>query len=411
MTAAVSLAGLMSEEGRRNPFRYYAWLHERGEAVPVLPGERHAAVVHSHETVSRVLRDPDFRVLDAAFLDRSGTRWRDHLAIRTLQNSIFFAHPAKHALLRRVFGQVLTPRRVSALEPVVSRITDRLTDRLAGLAAGGTPVDFMAEFAVPLPGGVIGELFGVPELDQAWFPPRVRLFDAVLELGRRPLRQVLAANAAADELISYFARLLAERRKNPGSDLVSAVAALADGGQGQFTEAELLANLVIVFNAGFRTTSNLLGNGLALLLRQPDLLAALRADPSLAPAYAEEMLRCEPTLHFVERYAAADTEIAGVDVAAGQRVLVLMGAANRDPRWFAEPDRFDPSRHNSVTHLAFGAGAHHCFGGALARLEALTAFRRLLATFPQLTLAAPPPPRYSLSLRGYDQLLVQSAAG
>lgn len=412
MAATVSLAGLVSTEGRQDPFRYYAWLHERGEVARLERGEHHAAVVYGYRAVNQVLRDPNFRVLDAAFLDCSNTQWRNHLSIRTLQSSIFFARPALHVPLRQVFGQVLTPRRVSALEPMVVRITDRLTDELGRLAAGGTPVDFMAQFAVPLPGGVISELFGIPEHDQAWFPERVRLFDAVLELGLRPIRQVRAADAAAEDLISYFKQLLTERRKHPGDDLVTAAAAaLGGGGQGQFSEEELLANLVIVFNAGFRTTANLLGNGLVLLLGQPDLLAALRADPPLAPAYVEEMLRCEPIVHFAVRYAVAGTEIAGVEVAAGQTVLILMGAANHDPRWFAHPDRFDPSRPNSATHLAFSAGPHHCFGGALARLEAATALGRLLAAFPRLSLAAPPPPRYNLMLRGYDHLLVHAERG
>ena len=412
MTATVSLAGLVSADGRQDPFRYYAWLHEQGEVARLARGEQHAAVVFGYRAANQVLRDPNFRVLDAAFLDGSGTQWRNHLSIRTLQSSIFFAPPAAHALLRQVFGQALTPRRVSAIEPVIVRITDRLTDELARLAIDGAPVDFMARFAVPLPGGVIGELFGIPEHDQPWFPERVRLFDAVLELGLRPMRQVLAADAAAEELISYFRQLLAERRKHPGDDLVTAAAAaLADSGHGQFSEEELLANLVIVFNAGFRTTANLLGNGLVLLLGQPDLLAALRADPSLAPAYVEEMLRCEPIVHFAVRYAEADTQIHEVEVAAGQTVLILTGAANRDPRCFAHPERFDPGRHNSATHLAFSAGPHHCFGGALARLEAATALGRLLAAFPRLSLAAPPPPRRNLMLRGYDHLLVCAGRG
>lgn len=408
MAATVSLAGLVSAEGRQDPFRYYAWLHEQGEVARLRRGERHAAVVYGYRAANQVLRDPNFRVLDAAFLDCSSTQWRNHLSIRTLQSSIFFARPAAHALLRQVFGQVLTPRRVGALEPLVARITDRFTDELTRLTTGGTPVDFMAQYAVPLPGAVIGELFGVPEHDQAWLPERVRDFDAVLELGLRPIRQVRAADTAAQELISYFEQLLAERRKHPGDDLVTGAAALVDSGRGQFTEEELLANLVIVFNAGFRTTSNLLGNGLVLLLGQPDLLAALRADLSLAPAYVEEMLRYEPVVHFAVRYAEADTEIADAPVAAGQTVLILMGAANRDPRWFAHPDRFDPSRHNNATHLAFSAGPHHCFGGPLARLEAATALGRLLAAFPRLSLAAPPPPRYNLMLRGYDHLLLHA---
>jgi cytochrome P450 len=401
MDAAVSLSGLLSENGRRDPYAFYARLHELGAAIPLGPADRHAAIVCGYEAVDRVLCDPGFRVPDAEYRDRNETWWRDHPVVRTLLTAFPNVNGPGHARVRRLFGKAFTARRLAALEPYIIQSTDRWLGRLAELGADGRPADFMAAFAVPLPIDVIGELLGVPEPDRAWFPARVADFDAVLELGQRPLHEVKAANTAADELSAYFADLLASRRAAPRDDLISDLVRLND--PGQLSESELLASLVIMFNAGFRATSRFFGNGAALLIEHPDALAALRADPSLAPAYVEEILRYEPPLHFAVRYAARDTEVAGVPVAAGQSVLVLTGAANRDPRRFPDPDTFDPTRGNNH-HLTFSAGPHFCLGAALGRLEGRLALPRLVGRFPDMTLANEPGERRKLMLRGFEEL-------
>ncbi|KWV33155.1 cytochrome P450 [Micromonospora rifamycinica] len=409
MGFSVSLDELLGDEVRRDPYPYYARLHELGEAAALPPTAPYAAVVHGYDAAHRVLRDPVFRVLDADHLDRSGLRWRDHPVIRTLQASMFNAPPDEHARLRQLFGQALTARRVAALEPAILRIADGLLDGLAEAGADGRPVDFMAAFALPLPSAVVGELLGVPQRDRDWFPSRVRAFDAVLEIGPRSFREIRAANAAAEELTGYFAALVAARRAEPRDDLVSALVRIRDEQPDQLTEAELSANLIVMYNAGFRTTANLFGNGLALLTARPAALAALRADPSLAPAYVEEILRYEPPVHFAVRYAAEDTEIAGVTVAKGRSVLVLTGAANRDPRRFTAPDSFDPSRRDN-RHLAFSGGPHYCLGAALGRAEGRLVLPRLLDRFPGLTLAEAPGERRELMLRGHDRLPVHVVA-
>ena len=200
---------------------------------------------------------------------------------------------------------------------------------------------------------------------------------------------------------------MASRRADRREDLISDLVQL--DGQDQLTEPELLASLIVMFNAGFRTTANMFGNGLALLIEHPEVLAALRADPSLAPSCIEEILRYEPPLHFAVRFAARDTEISGVPVTAGQSVLVLMGAANRDPRRFPDPDTFDPGRSDNH-HLTFSAGPHYCLGAALGRMEGRLALPRLLGRFPALALAAEPGERRQLMLRGYDHLLARTEA-
>jgi len=405
MGAPVSLSDLLGDEGRRNPYKFYARLHELGEAVPLGPGDRYAAIVCGYEAVNRVLCDPGFRVPDARQMDRTGTRWRAHPVVRTLMTGFPNTNGEDHARLRRLFSPPVTVRRVAALEPAVIARTDHWLDRLAELGADARPVDFMAAFAVPLPVDVIGGLLGVPEPDRAWFPAQVAAFDAVLELGRQhSLRLVRAANAAAAELTAYFAELAASRRADPREDLVSDLVRL--DGPDQLAEPELLASLIVMFNAGFRTTANMFGNGLALLFEHPEAMAALRADAALAPAFIEEILRYEPPLHFAVRFAAEDSEIAGVPVAAGQLVLVLMAAANRDPRRFRDPDVFDPGRTDNH-HLTFTAGPHYCLGAALGRLEGRLALPRLLGRFPALSLAADPGERRQLMLRGYDHLPVR----
>jgi cytochrome P450 len=418
----VSLSDLLSDEGRRDPYRFYARLHEIGEAVPLGPADRYAAVVCGYDAVSRVLCDPGFRVPDAQYMNRTGTWWRSHPVVRTLMTGFPNVNGEAHARVRRLFSPAVTVRRVAALGPAIVASTDHWLGRLAELGADGRPADFIAAFALPLPVDVISELLGVPEPDRAWFPPRVAAFDAVLELGQHSLRLVRAASTAAEELTGYFAGLVASRRAAPREDLVSDLVRPdgprapddphGPGGPGgpdstaRLTEPELLASLIVMFNAGFRTTASMFGNGLALLLRHPEALAALRADPSRTPGYVEEILRYEPPLHFAVRFAAADTEVAGVPVAAGQSVLVLMAAANRDPRRFPDPDAFNPDRTDNH-HLTFTAGPHYCLGAALGRLEGTLAFPRLLRRFPSLTLAAEPAERRQLMLRGYDQLPVR----
>jgi cytochrome P450 len=356
--------------------------------------------VHGYDEVGAVLRDENFRVLDAEYLDRSSTRWREHAAVRTMQNSLFHARGDRLARVRRLFGKAFSATSAARLAPMIDRITGGVLDRLATLGAGGAPVDVMANFALRLPSDVVSEILGVPEPDRAAFPGRVRAFDAILELGQRTFRELRDADTAAEELTSYFAGLVADRRARPGDDLVSALA-ITDG----LAEAELVASLIVVFNAGFRTTANLLGNGLRLLLAHPAALAALRADPSLAPSYVEEILRLDPPVHFAVRFAVQDTDIAGVAVPAGRSVLILTAAANRAPARFADPDRFDPGRVDNQ-HYAFSAGPHFCLGAALGRVEGRIALPRLLCRFRTLALATEPRPREHLMLRGYDRLEV-----
>ena len=359
-------------------------------------------VVHGYEATSQVLRDTTYRVMDTDYPDRRSAPWAEHPALRTLLHSIFFTDGPDHTRVRRVFSSVFTARRIAKLEPAVVKLIEQRLAHLAELGADGTPVDFMSEFALPLPSDVIGELLGVPEADRPWFPERVRAFGAILDLGAGAWGYLKAADAAAAELTAYFADLVAARRAEPQDDLISAL--VAQQAEVDLDDHALIANLVTMFNAGFVTTTHMIGNGLTLLLDNPPLRELLLAEPDRAGNYIEEILRYEPPTHFSIRWAAADAEVAGVTIPENSRVLVMLGAANRDPARFAEPDVFDPTRTDSHV-LSFGAGIHYCLGVALSRLEGQLALPMVLRRFPEIAVVERGR-RNKLMLRGYDRLAV-----
>lgn len=397
-----AVGDLFTPRALADPYPYYAVLTER---APVLVTDR-LAIVSSYAAGSAVLRDPRFRVADAPWMDRNGQDWRDSAALRLLDPSMLSRNSPDHERMRRLVSREFSARRIADLAPVIARLTDTLCDQMAELGADGDPVDFMAEFAYPLPATVISELLGVPEGDRSEF----RRWSEDLTLSLEPFESWAAlapADAAAEALYEYFADLARRYRRRPaGSDdggLAGALVRVHDSDGGRLSEEELLANLALLLVAGFETTTNLLGNGLRILLERPEAAAALRADPDLAPSYVEEMLRFDSPVQFTSRGALTDVEVAGVTVPAGRELNVLLGAANHDPHRFTDPHRFDPTRPDNQP-MSFGGGPHYCLGAALARLEARIALPALLRRFPALSLAGPPVRRYRFVLRGYQAL-------
>jgi cytochrome P450 len=400
---SASLRALLSKEGRRDPNPHYAQLHQLGP-VCLLPDpvDRFDVVVHGYDAVQQALRDQALHAMTSDYPDRRGSqRWQAHPALRTLVRSMFGTDGPDHTRVRRPFAQAFSARRMTQLEPAMVRIIERRLDRLAELGAGGAPVDLLAEFALPVPSDVVGELLGVPESDRDFFPERVRTFGAILDIGVGVWRHQQAADVAAEELTGYFADLVAKRRADPRDDLVSA---LVHGG-GDIAADELLANLLTLYNGGFVTTTHLIGNGLVLLLDRPHEIPALLADTGRAAGFVQEVLRYEPPIHFGIRWAVKDTEIAGVRLPQDCRVLVLLGAANRDPHQFPDPDTFDPGRDQGQP-MSFGLGVHYCVGALLSRMEGQLALPMLLRRFPKLALADELGERHSLMLRGYETLPV-----
>jgi cytochrome P450 len=403
---AESVRFLRSEEGRRDPFPIYADLHQLGEVSRIDPnaGDRYQVVVHGYHAVNGVLRDPSFHVTDGAMLERQGSRWREHPSLSALLTSMFFSNGVDHARLRGLFSRAMTPRRIAELQAPIERIVADLMERLAERSAAGEPVDFMREFAFPMPGNVICELMGVPDGDRSWFIPRAHIFADLLDLGTSSPDLLQRANAATVELTEYFDDLVAQRQAKPTGDMISELAKLQQTSD-RIEHPELLSGLLTFFNAGFATTSHLLGNGLSLLGEYRETLAGFTGRPELAAGYVEEVLRIDPPTHFVVRVATEERRLANVTVVPGDLLLVLIGAANYDPARFPAPERFDPRRPDNRA-LTFGAGLHFCLGAALTRLEGQVAFPMLFRRFPKIAATGQPTTTDRLTLHGYETLPV-----
>jgi cytochrome P450 len=398
MDAIEIFTALSTPQGRANPYPYFAALHELGEAVRLAPA---ATVVVGYDAVSSVLRDPGFRVSDEAELDRSFPGWRANPVFVQAADWILNVDGARHTRVRSLIARAFTARRVAELEPAITTMADDLLGAMADRGAAGSVVEFMHDFAYLLPVTVICELLGIPESDRESFRPAARDIAGVFELDPANLP---AINAAAVELLAYFTGLAASRRADPRDDLISGLLAITDADDGRLTDAELLHNLTLLLVAGFETTTNLLGNGLQVILQQPEVGAAVRDGSVAAAAFVEEALRYDSPVQLTSR-VGYDTKVGDVAVTEGESVMVMIGAANRDPGKFAEPDTFNPSRADGAP-LSFGGGAHFCIGAALARLEGTIAFPRLLSRFPRIAAAGEPVRRETFLLRGFDTLPV-----
>ncbi|MBV1854821.1 cytochrome P450 [Catellatospora tritici] len=404
----MELQALLNPEGRLAPFRIYAQLHEVGDASPMNPRrDGYALAVHGHDAVAHVLRDSGFRQIDIDYLDRNRPRWREHACLRTLRNSLFFSDGPEHTRMRRVIASFFTARRVAAFEPEMTKLIHDRIDHLARVGADGTVLDFMTEFAYDVPSRIVGDLLGVPEADRDWCRPRVTAIGAIFELDGNTWSNLARADVAATELTEYFTELVRRRRDDPRDDLASELVRVQEESPGRLSFDELVANLITTYNAGFVTTTHMFGNGLRLLLEHPHLRERITTRPESVPAIVEEILRLEPPVQFTIRYAMADTEVGGHPVRAGDTLLVLLGAANRDPRHFPDPDAFDPDRVSGGSSLSFSLGGHYCLGASMTRMEGAIAFPALFERLPGLRLAGQPTPQTQFMFRGHDQLPIQ----
>ena len=349
-----------------------------------------------------MLRDPDFRCRDSENLQQLIPDWRSHPSLVQVADWLLSLNGARHARIRSLFSRTFTARRVASLEPAIIAMADKLLDAMADRGCDGGTVEFVHDFAYLLPVTVICELIGIPEQDRESFRPLARDLARVFESSDESDTPVI--NAAAVELLAYFTGLAARRRAEPGGDLISSLLAAAGAGDGELADAELLHNLTLLLVAGFETTTNLLGNGLQILLHDPAEAAALRSDAVRPAQFVEEVLRFDSPVQAASRLGYP-SRIGVVDIADGDRVMMLLGAGNRDPRRFAEPDSFRPLRPDGGS-LSFGGGPHFCIGAALARLEGRIAFLRLMTRFPALAPAGQPARRHSFLLRGFDALPV-----
>jgi cytochrome P450 len=373
------------------------------DPYPGLARLRSAAPVVWHEQTGQWLA-VSYAAANTVLRDRRlGRLWKDKEPRETFEpfnalhrNQMMENEPPAHTRLRALVAKAFARGHVERLRPQVQARADALLD-----AVDPAGFDLLADYAEPLPVAVIADLLGVPEADRHLLRPWSAGIVAMYEY-QRGEGVAERAVGAASEFAAYMRELAAERRRAPREDLVSHLAAAEERGE-RLTEDELVASAILLLNAGHEASVNAFGNGVVALLRDVEERAWLQErldDPDAVEAAIEEMIRYDAPLQLFERTAKEDLVLGDVELPAGAKIAALLGAANRDPDKFAEPDRLDLARRPNP-HLGFGAGLHHCLGAPLARMELQISLPALLARFPELRLAGEPQRRPTFVLRGY----------
>lgn len=397
---------ILTPEFLQNPYRVYADLCEEAAIHRInLNGPRWALVRYGE--CFAFLRDPRLssagriRLLLSQLLPETGSKFAE--LERSLEMWMLLLDAPEHTRLRKLMNKGFSPAVVEALRTQVEAIVDGILD--AAASAGATGIDIVRDVAYPLPVRVIAEMLGVPTSQHREF---IDWTNAVALFLGSPLTYETAgaAQEAVLAVTDFFRKIVADRRRHKGSDLVSLLIDIEEDGH-VLTEEELYAQCVLLLFGGHETTRNLIGNGLYTLLKHPEEMADLRRNPEMIRTAVEELLRYESPVQYVSRVAKEELEIAGLRVQPGDSVVFLLPAANRDPRKFEDPDRLNLRRLRN-DHLAFGAGAHFCIGSQLARLEGQVAILKLLQKFPAMRLASDPPEWVpNFNIRGLRSLNVE----
>jgi cytochrome P450 len=380
------LSQVIEAEYLSNPYPLY---HQLRALDPVLWEEDTSYwLVTSHAAVMAGLRD---QRLSAQRMNIE-TGWipaelKDTLEppISALTRQMLFLDPPDHSRLRGLVAKAFTPRMIEKLRPRIQQIVDEL---LAPVKEKGQ-MEVISEFAYPLPAIVIAEMLGVPPEDRERFTLWTRNFGALLDSGNgngMTFEELTQALQGVNEFMEYFRVIIHEQHQHPRENLLQAMQEAEEQGD-MLSEEELLSNCVLLLAAGHGTTTHLLGNGLFALLRNPEQMERLRADPTLLPLAVAELLRYDSPVQLTSRIAKADLRIGDKEIRAGQEIIFSLGAANHDPAQFAQPDTLILDREEN-RHLAFGQGIHFCLGAPLARVEAEIAFGSLLKQFTNLLLAS-----------------------
>ncbi|MDH3705844.1 MAG: cytochrome P450 [Acidimicrobiia bacterium] len=408
VAAGAALAEIfLTPEGYADPYSRYAVLHER---APVVPGGEGGLVLARYDDCQAVLRDnrlgkdfdPARGVPGASMSDPEVVAFRQRVAEQQADRplSMLAANPPDHTRIRGLVSRAFTPRRVERLREHIVELADERFDRMAELGS----FDLLEELGFPLPVSVIGELVGVPRADWPRFRQLVTTTAASLEF-TSSLAELEAAEVAGQEMWDYFEHLVAEKRRHRADDLLSAMIEASDQGD-QLSEGEAIIQAMLMFAAGFETTTNVIGNGVVALLQRPAEQHRLWADPDLVPSAVEEMLRFDSPVQLDARSVFEPVEVAGVELEAGARVVTLLGAANRDPSRFSDPDRFDVGRDEGPP-LSFASGIHYCLGANLARAEVQVVLAGLIRRFSHIELTGELVHRNRITLRGYRAVPVR----
>jgi len=399
---ALSLYHLLDPEVLANPYPLYHRL--RTEAPVHWDPFLHAWVVTRYPDVVRVLHDFSAdRTPSPEQLERMNLSAISPIAAVMVKQMLFLDAPA-HTRLRSLASSAFTPARVRVLQSHIQQIADTLID--AAMAAQPGQMDIIAEFAEPLPAIVTAEMLGVPIRDHRQLKEWTAVFAEMLGNFQHNPDHVPKVLRALEEMLEYFRERVRELRAHPREGLINSLLTAEINGD-RLTEEEVIANSIVTMVGGQETTTNLIGNGLLTLLRYPAEMQRLRDDPGLIPSAVEELLRYESPSQHTARLARTDVELGGRKIRKRDAVIAVMGAANRDPERFPDPDRLDLARTDN-RHLAFGWAAHFCFGAALARIEGQVSFSTILRRMPELALQPVPLQwRTNLGLRGLVALPVR----
>lgn len=396
---------MIDRSARADPFPIYDRLRSRG---PISRGGL-TYVAPSHEAASAVLRSDVFRVgLDMAavpwVMRQVLVRRGDGRVVGPIEPpSLLAVNPPQHTRYRRQVAKVFTPRAIAALEPRVRQIAEELLDDLESQDV----VDLVEAYAALLPVTVISEILGVPLAMRTQFLEWGNKAASSLDIGLS-YREYAASERGIRALSEWMYAHIDRLRQHPGDDLLSKLITVEDDGV-RMSDVELMATADLLLAAGFETTVNLIGTGAHLLLTHPDQLQVLRDDPDVWANAIDEILRFESPVQNTARYAGEETEICGLSLPKSAFVAVFIGGANRDPKVFTDPNRFDVRRANAREHLAFSAGVHYCIGAALARAEGRIGLQVLFERYPELALAGRPIRRRTRTLRGYETLPVRTS--
>jgi cytochrome P450 len=392
-----------------DPYAQYKLVREQD---PVHFSPIGAIALFRYEDVHHVLRDPSLSVQEDNMLPLEANPDPDIAAMLEERNArgshnMLNLDPPDHHRLRRLVSKVFTPRTVEELRPRIEQLVDEHLD--VAVSVGGD-VDLIAALAFPLPFVVISEMLGMPEgRDRAqlreWSGAIVKTFDPILTR-----EEILASFDAIDNVEAYISEVVAWKRENPGTDLLSALVAAEHEGD-RLSQEELIEQVILLYVAGHETTVNLIGNGMLALLRNRDQLDLLVADPTVDPTFVDELLRYDSPVQMSRRITVAPYEIGGKSIAPGSIVMTCLGSANRDPaKWGETADVLDLRRADARDQMSFGGGFHSCLGAHLARLEAQVALTRLVRRFPGVELAVDNPEHNGrIVLRGLAELPVTLA--
>jgi cytochrome P450 len=396
----VSLYHLLDPEVLANPYPLYRRL--RDEAPVDWDPYLHAWVVTRYADVVEVLHR--FNAARTPSPDRLAALGMGELTpiAAVMVRQMLFLDPPEHGRVRRLAAVAFTPRRVARLREHIRQIAEALVDDVVGAGR----FDVMAELANPLPAIVTAEMLGVPTSDHELLKSWSQDFAEMLgNFQHNPCRTKKVLQTVED-MVAYFRAAVISEASKPTEGLINALTTAEIDGD-RLSEEEIVANVIVTMVGGQETTTNLIGNGLLTLLRHPDQLERLRSDPTLLESAVEELLRYESPSQHTARLAPAGAVLGGKEISEGDAVIAVMGAGNRDPARFSDPDRLDLGRQNN-RHLAFGWAGHFCFGAPLARIEGQIAFETVLSRFSELSLAPDEDIRWrpNLGLRGLTELHV-----